>query len=241
MAPDLHTLTGAYAADALADDDERREFEQHLARCADCREEVRTLRETVGVLAAALAVAPPPRLRHQVLVEVARTRQLPRPNLHEPRRVSTSRWVGIAAAVALFAGMAVGGYGLNQARQAERSRVLAVAQADRIVSVLADQTARKAGGPVTGGGAATLVVSGSQAVLVTAGVDRLPADQTYQLWVLRAGQVRSAGLGPAGPAAAGSWTRLVDGVRPGDQVAISVEPAGGSAQPTSTPITVLKA
>jgi hypothetical protein len=33
----------------------------------------------------------------------------------------------------------------------------------------------------------------------------------------------------------------VDGVRPGDSVAISVEPRGGSVQPTTTPIAVLRA
>ena len=36
MSDDLHSLSGAYALDAL-DDDERADFEEHLARCATCR------------------------------------------------------------------------------------------------------------------------------------------------------------------------------------------------------------
>ena len=36
---DVHSLTGAYAVDAL-DDLERARFEQHLATCADCVAEI---------------------------------------------------------------------------------------------------------------------------------------------------------------------------------------------------------
>ena len=49
---DLHTLTGAYAADAL-DPVERDAFERHLQECADCRQEVAELRATTARLAGA--------------------------------------------------------------------------------------------------------------------------------------------------------------------------------------------
>ena len=58
---DLHTLSGAYALDAL-DDTERERFEQHQQRCEDCLvREVRDLRETATRLALAVA----PRLRRR--------------------------------------------------------------------------------------------------------------------------------------------------------------------------------
>ena len=38
----IHELSAAYALDAL-DGDERREFEEHLTHCADCRQEVASL------------------------------------------------------------------------------------------------------------------------------------------------------------------------------------------------------
>jgi anti-sigma-K factor RskA len=241
MAPDLHTLTGAYAADAMDDDEERRDFEQHLSQCPDCREEVRTLRETVAVLAAATALPPPPRMRPRVMAEAAATRQWPPPRSARRAPSRLNRLVAVAASVVALAGLAFGGFGLLQAQQEHDRAVAARQQAEQIVSVLADGSARRTVGVINGGGQATLTVSGSQAVLHTSGISGLPSQRIYQLWVLRADQVRAAGLGPAGGGAAGSWNRLVDGVRPGDKVAISVEPSGGSEQPTSTPITVLQA
>ena len=43
MNDDIHGLVGAYAVDAV-DDDERVRFEPHLAECAECRAEVASLR-----------------------------------------------------------------------------------------------------------------------------------------------------------------------------------------------------
>ena len=71
---DLHTLTGAYAADAL-DPVERDEFERHLQECADCRQEVAELRATTARLAGASYEMPAAELRGRVLDEVSRTRQ----------------------------------------------------------------------------------------------------------------------------------------------------------------------
>ena len=47
---DIHALSGAYAVDAL-DDDERELFEQHLAVCPECRAEVRSFGETAALIA----------------------------------------------------------------------------------------------------------------------------------------------------------------------------------------------
>ena len=46
---DLHTLAGAYAMDAVGTADRAR-FEQHLAACDECREEIRGLREATARL-----------------------------------------------------------------------------------------------------------------------------------------------------------------------------------------------
>jgi len=65
MSPDLHHLSGAYAVDAL-DDDERTSFEQHLAVCAACRAEVAELSAAAGSLASLTEATPPPSLRASV-------------------------------------------------------------------------------------------------------------------------------------------------------------------------------
>jgi len=74
--PEPHTLTGAYALDALTRADRAR-FERHLARCEQCAREVRALAEATAALAAAVAAEPPAELMQRVLTAAARTRQLP--------------------------------------------------------------------------------------------------------------------------------------------------------------------
>ena len=75
MNPDTHALAGAYAVNAVTDE-ERRSFELHLDECADCRAEVAELRAAAAALAADVELAPPAALRASVLSAVAQTRQL---------------------------------------------------------------------------------------------------------------------------------------------------------------------
>ncbi len=109
--PDLHTLTGAYAVDALPDD-ERALFEAHLAVCAACAQEVHELQATAARLGATSVTAPPPHLRAQVLARIDTVRQERPPatpaesdelaaRRASRRRVTTG--LGAAAAVLLIA------------------------------------------------------------------------------------------------------------------------------------------
>ena len=85
------------------------------------------------------------------------------------------------------------------------------------------------------GGTVTVVVSADQqaAVVSARGMRSLPSAKTYQLWVIGPHGARSAGLlsgtGRAGPV-------LASGVEPGDRIGITVEPAGGTSSPTTTPV-----
>src|SRR5262249_60265960 len=64
---DAHSLVAPYALDAL-DHDEEREFEEHLAGCERCREELAGLREAAASLAyAAPGPSPPPALKERIL------------------------------------------------------------------------------------------------------------------------------------------------------------------------------
>jgi anti-sigma-K factor RskA len=244
---DLHLLSGSYALDALADD-ERADFERHLARCPSCAEEVRGLRETAARLAMATAVSPPPELRERVLTAALRTRQLPPPggrhqfarnrDRAEPRRRLLKR-TGFTAGVLTLAAAIV----VLLFLQVSTSRQLQRAQASNgaIAAVLAAPDARINSASATVGGTVTAVMSlrEHEAVVTTAGVPSLPQARVYQLWVMTAaGTARSAGLlavtssGSTGPV-------LAAGVLPGDRLAITVEPAGGTAQPTTTPVVIM--
>ena len=104
MNDDIHGLSGAYAVDAV-DADERVAFEQHLAVCSQCREEVASLRAAATQLAGMTETAPPARLRASVLREISAIRPLPpvvdRPlQLGQPAQVPTPVAAPPAAATA---------------------------------------------------------------------------------------------------------------------------------------------
>lgn len=71
-----HLNTGAAALGAL-EPHEQAAFEEHLAQCAPCRDELAGFRETVVRLAATTEVVPPSDLRSRVMEQVRRTPQLP--------------------------------------------------------------------------------------------------------------------------------------------------------------------
>ena len=75
MNPDTHALAGAYAVNAVTQE-ERDSFETHLEQCPDCRAEVAELRAAAATLTSDVELAPPPALRASVLSAISQTRQL---------------------------------------------------------------------------------------------------------------------------------------------------------------------
>ena len=91
---------------------------------------------------------------------------------------------------------------------------------------------------MTGQGEARAVLHVLQDGLITmeaAGLEPLTSDQTYQVWGIESGRPTSLGLlGPAPDGEAlGAMRADLSSV---DSLAVTVEPAGGSAQPTTTPV-----
>jgi hypothetical protein len=240
---DPHTLTGAYALDALEGGAERDRFNRHLNRCQSCASEVRGFREVATALAFAAAAEPPPELRAQVLTAVARTRQLP-PEVRTHARPRRARvwvpWVPWLSGAVAMAGIAVAVFfglaqshtqqELNQAR-AENQAVAAAVSVPGI-KVLSHST--------TKGGVAFVVLAADrrQVYVTTSGLPALPAGKVYQLWLIGKTKIVSAGLLPK---ASSGVTSVVtaSGVIQGDTLGLTVEPAPGSAQPTTTPILAL--
>ena len=205
------------------------------------------MRETAARLAMATAVTPPPEMRSQVLAAAARTRQLPprgsrllglpgmRPRLRRPPlslAAVTTGVLALAAAVAfLLVTQASTSTQLEQARASDKA----------IAAVLAAPDAHIEAVPATVGGTVTAVVSvrEHEAVITTTDVPPLPRTRVYQLWVMTpVGRATSAGLltvtspGPVTPV-------LASGILPGDRLGVTVEPAGGTKQPTTTPVVVM--
>jgi anti-sigma-K factor RskA len=232
---DIHALSGAYALDAL-DDDERARFEEHLAVCPECRAEVASFRETSALLAEAEAEEPPPSLRDTVLAGISQVRPLPpetggRPD--EPaarsrpgRRRGLPTLLVAAAAVVLLAVGVLAWHPWSDRTTSLADQILQAPDAVKVTEQLPG-----------GAGELTLVRSASlkRAVMIGDRVPEPPSGKTYQLWLQQPGQgMVSAGLMPDSH----EPTVLAGDAATAKAAAITVEPETGSAQPTTTPIVV---
>jgi len=231
---DVHALSGAYAVDAL-DDIERARFEEHLRGCPDCRTEVDTLRETAAALAVE-PVQPSPRLRADVLAGIESIRPLPPLTEQAERAPAPDKsprrpWFSgtgpllVAAALVLVALVTTvwlrpwaGDRPPDRLDPAER--VLAADDAQNFSDRLPDGTE------------VTVVVSRSEgrAVLLAEDLAPAPVGKDYEMWLeTPEGTLVPAGLVPD----QGGDVVLLDG-DPSEATGfgISVEPDGGSRQPT---------
>ncbi len=231
MSVNLHTLAGAYALDALTDV-ERRRFETHLIDCDACADEVRGMRETTARLAVAVSETPPLGLRDAVFAEVVRTRQLP-PRLARPpvRRIHRVSWMLSAACLILAAVLGVA------ALQAQRASEKAAALNRAIAAVITAPDAHRVTGAVKPAGSGTVIASRSlgKAVITMSGLPPLPSAKAYELWYMGPSAPRP--LGTMRPAAGRAPKPvLANGLGDATQVGVTVEPAGGSDRPTTTPV-----
>ncbi|MEW2545824.1 anti-sigma factor [Streptomyces sp. NPDC047002] len=245
--PELHTLTGAYALHAL-DPAERAEFERHLRACPACAQEVAELSATAGRLGLAVSLTPPDVLKERVMRAVTTERQLP-PAVPVAGRTGTgagagrgralARWA-LAACVAAAAGL--GGVAAWQHEEAQDARAQAQAaqdQARELAAVLSAPDARTANGRLSDGASGTVVVSRSQdrAAFLASGLPKPPAGKVYQLWFDDGGTMRSAGLLTS---SAATQSVLLHGhIGRASGMGITVEPAGGSASPTTNPLALM--
>lgn len=246
--PDLHTLTGAYALDAL-DADEREAFEAHLPDCDTCREEVDGFLATASLLGSAVAEPPPAYLKGAVLDTVARTRQ-EAPATTPPRRrsdtvVDLSRrparraWMerlllpAAAVMAVVVAGMSIVVGNLNR-------RLDAVVPANEIAAVAAADDLQTWEAELPDGGHARVVYSASRGEgwFLADGLSETEAGMVYELWLIDDEGPSPAGLFHASDGlAAHAFTGAVDDVT---AIGVTVEPASGSPQPTSDPVVVVE-
>lgn len=256
---DIHSLAAAYALHALPPD-EQADFEAHLDDCPDCRHEVASFEATAVRLAALADESPPADVRANVMAVIGDVRQDPPPvaddassdpaDVHgpatsvaeAPARTTPSAstqpmtrtsglttlagrlGLGLAAGLLVVAG-ALGLWAADLTSQLEERED----QAQQVAAVLAADGARAIQDEGT-----TIVVAPGQdrAVLASSTLDAPAAGEVLQVWVIGADGPVSAGLieDPTTP-------KLLEVPVPeGVLVGVTVEPAGGSEQPTSDPI-----
>ena len=238
---------------------DRARFERHLASCQACARELQELRETTARLAGAVAAEPPGQLLRRALVSAARTPQLPPGRTRSAdmwRAWRTGRaaragsapvrgrtWpvprprLALALAAVVLAAVAASG----AVTVGDGHRLAAAELRDhQIAEVLTAPDAVMLTARVKAEGTATIVMSHGDRSLVftTAGLPPLPAGRRYQLWLMGPAGDKSAGLLPA-PRGGMTSPVIASGLTAGDRVGLTIEPEGGSPQPTSTPILML--
>jgi anti-sigma-K factor RskA len=251
---DLHLLSGAYALHSVTGE-EAAEVEAAMATSEELRDEVAELADTAVLLGLSVEPeAPPPALRARLLDLIEDTPQVPpaalrpaaaalaesAPRLPSGEHVARSRrrqapraallLTLAAAAVLLFGGgLLVDRFVLGPG----------VSQSTEFARLTAAPDVRRSEAPVAGGGTATVYWSKrlDESAVVLNGVAE-PRDGSLQIWRVVGGTTMiDAGLyTPVGSAP----YRLVKGaLAPRQAFAVTVEPPGGSRQPTTKPIVVV--
>ena len=256
---DLVVLAPAYVLGAL-EPDERRAFETHLAGCDVCASEVRSLgRVTSGLSQAVPQVTPRAALRDRVLLAVGAPREARSSRVVERPRWVMGNWLAYAACVALATVAMLYAMNLRAHVESLEARLevaqLRLAAADRAmvdarrvafetqsamaVLAAADLTRVDLQGAPAAPQAAGRALWSRQSGMVFAATNLppLPEKRTFQVWVIPAGAAPiSAGL--MAPDETGRGVAIfrtpIDVTGP-ITVAVTIEPEGGVAAPTSAP------
>ena len=222
--PDLIALATPYALHAVPEselaDIERQIAAAPVAVAQAFADEVRAVRETMAVVSAATAVEPPDQLRIRLLTEVSTA-----PIVELRRKAKPWRTTILAAAAALVIGL--GGLGVGLALRPVPSPSTAE-------QVFAAPDVRTVSGQIPTGGTATVVFSREKnaGVLVMNNVAPPAPGTVYEMWLIGDKGPKSAGTMDA-KAVAPSTTAVLPDLGSSKALAFTVEPPGGSAQPTS--------
>lgn len=185
-------------------------------------------------------------MKAAVLASAARTRQLPpavetRP-VPDKLAARGRRRPRLAVAIASVATAVVIALGIGFGMQRDQLDTVR-AQQRAVAAVLNAPDARIVTEPTSLGGTATMVVSAQQHRLIftTNGLPALADSRVYQLWVMGpGGGATSVGL-LMRSGAEGTLPVLASGLIRGDRMGVTVEPSGGTKQPTTQPIVVISA
>lgn len=240
-------LKDAYVLEALPED-VRRDFEDYLTAHPDRQSEIDELTAIAGLL----ALAPqeqeaPPQLRGSIM-EVVESEASPRRERREPALTRFWEYLGLRGlALGAAALLVVGLLSWNLLLQNQMGELQGEVQNSRgqvedLRGQVQEAQASKQGqtidlaGSWAEQGAKVEVTSldTNKVILVADNMPAVPDDQTCQIWVIRGDKPSPSGLfQPNGNMTAAPITHSL---KKADTIAITVEPAGGSDQPTSDPV-----
>jgi anti-sigma-K factor RskA len=219
----------AYVLNALPPDEER-EFKAYLEERPHLQSEI----EEIAAVAHLLAFAPPehdpPEELRQVLMQRVRSEAGIADTSHESGRgraglqrlgeIFTLRRLATGAAAAVISGLLIFNVLLQSELQELREYQL------NSYALQGSGEAGEAEGRLVG-------MSDEDAMLIVADLPELPEDQTYEIWAIKDGDPVSCGIFKPENGSSMSVAQLEESLEGAELVAITVEPAGGSPQPTS--------
>lgn len=257
----IQELIDLYALGAL-EPDEIELVEDYLAQSSDARAALEQSRQVVAALAWTPEQHDPPAGSYERFMQRMGVADAPVP-VAVPRPVQSiatpvptfgarlramfaprNRWATSFAAMMLLVALGFGGWSLSMQRQVATLNA-DVAHYRTITTLLSDPGTRlvalkSESGPAQTARTQLLVnTERDQGYLVASGLSALPTNQTYQLWMIADGKPISMGV--FGTDAQGKAEVLMQDLPPAgaqNVFGITIEPSGGSQQPTSTPILV---
>ena len=229
-------LKDAYVLGALPEG-ERREFEEYLAEHPERQTEV----DELGAVAGLLALSPyeqeaPRQLRRSVMSVVEAEARSPRRARRRSALAGLWAYLNVRnLALGAAALLVIGLLSWNALLMREVDELQGRVQSLRDRPQEAPVTVELAGTwTKQGARAEALAIEDDQMVLVTQKVPRVPEDKTCQIWVIKDGEPKPSGLFEPGEETVA--TAITSPVREADVIAVTVEPDGGSPQPTSDPM-----
>lgn len=249
---ELRDLLPAYALGAL-DAAELARAQQLLKECPEAQAELADYAGLSRALAGQVQpIAPPPALRDKLMAQINEQAAQPAqvtpsaPSLTVvPTKPKSRAWIGWAAATAALILLVISNaYWVNQSNATRSEVELLRAAQEEVFALTSAENLRHSTLASTTGSSDNVLANllwednAQTALLTTANLPALPANQTYQLWLIgEDGQPVSAGIFRIDESGIGSLiVNLPDAPQAFQAIAISQEPAGGSEQPTTNPL-----
>jgi anti-sigma-K factor RskA len=230
-------LKDAYVLGALPEQ-ERRELEEYLAAHPERQAEIEELSNVASLLALSpLEQQPAPELRRSIMDVVEAEAQRPptrtRSWLTGVRELLSVQNLALGAAALLVIGLFSWNMLLQGQVQDLQGQVASLqdSQESRMVALAGTGAAQRAQAEV-------ILLKDHKAVLMAEDMPRVPENKTYQIWVIEGDVPQPSGLFEAdGDAVAAVVEKPLD---EDDVIAITIEPDGGSQQPTTEPMLTAK-
>jgi anti-sigma-K factor RskA len=229
MADETHVLDllPAYALGSL-DSDEASRVEEHLSSCLICRNESTTFQTAADQLSfAAPDAVPSPDLKDRLMQRVREANPQPRPVVQGPARSWFQRLLPAWSLASLVLVLVLTGSNLFLWQRLNQLEVVTSPSRMRAVPISASDPASQANGYVL------ISADGDSGALIVDGLPPLGESQQYQLWLIRDGQRTSGAVFSTDERSyGGTRIRAPGSLLKYSAAEITIEPTGGSSQPT---------